>query len=144
MKLKVYIPEDLSFRWSLVLGLLMIGMTLYLRYSFFCRHFTGGHPNLFFILLTCFSVVLITLFRKLKVFSPIKVTLAMMLSFTFSIVVIDLQYYSMGTYGIFSIDALPILLLSPFAGFIFMGLFISLPTITILYTAAIHLQRRWP
>ncbi len=86
MKLTHSIDQDIKL--NLIFSILSYILVYFFSYKFFTRHIAHQHPQLLFLLLLIFLLFITYKLRQLKLFIPIKVMIAMVISFTISIIIV--------------------------------------------------------
>ena len=140
MALKTYLAEDLDLRWNLAFGVMQNAFITGLGYTFLNASFNRNHPAVFFGSLLALSLVFLLAMKNLKLFIPIKVTVATLVAFAITMIIITALYYPAMTLTLYT--ALDSLMFYSLAGIFILQLYIATPLLTLFYGVALRLQGR--
>lgn len=138
MALKPYLAVDLDLRWNIVFAVMQNAFIAGLGFEFLNAHFNRNHPAVFFGSLLLCSLVFILAMKNLKLFIPIKVTLATLLGFAVTMNIISYLYYPAAPFTLNSV--LEALFYYSLAGLFILQLYIATPLLTFLYVIALRMQ----
>jgi hypothetical protein len=140
MALKTYLPHDLDLKWNLTFGLMLNGFIIAMGYTFLNVNFNHGHPALFYSALVGLSLLLMLAMLKLKVFIPLKATLAVLLAFAVTMIIMTYSYFP--NVNLNASTLLDYVVYYFLGGLFILQLYIAIPLLTVLYCIALRLQTR--
>ncbi len=140
MALKTYLAVDLDLKWNLAFGVMQNAFIAGLGYTFLNAHFNRDHPAVFFGALVLLSLVFLVAMKNLKLFIPVKVTLATLIGFAMTMNIITYLYYPAMPFTLASV--LDGLMFYSLAGLFILQLYIAVPLVTFFYWIALRLQAR--
>jgi hypothetical protein len=130
MKLTHSIDQDIKF--NLIFSILSYILVYFFSYKFFTRHIAHQHPQLLFLLLIIFLLFITYKLRQLKLFIPIKVMIAMVISFTISIIIVFFLTKEYWLY-IFSLNTVYAITFAPIGSIEWLKLYFVFPILIAFY-----------
>ncbi len=130
MKLTHSIDQDIKF--NLIFSILSYILVCFFSYKFFTRHIAHQHPQLLFLLLLIFLLFITYKLRKLKLFIPIKVMIAMVISFTISIIIVFFLTKEYWLY-MFSLNTVYAITFAPIGSIEWLKLYFVFPILIAIY-----------